>query len=73
MEVTPVNYDQLTTTERPKLNSSDIRARIPQARAYDRILKVARRKADLAGSPTYFEDFAEAIHYPSLEVEGLAG
>ena len=44
------------------------------ARAYDRILKVARTAADLGGSPDIrIEDLAEAIHYRSLDREGWAG
>ena len=124
VEVTPVSYDELTTTERPKLNSAQIRARVLQARglqaerfkniedvfcnaqmpsrmvhevcrldsagltllktamerlqlsarAYDRIIKVARTAADLAGSKDIrIEDLAEAIHYRSLDREGWAG
>ena len=44
------------------------------ARAYDRILKVARTAADLGGSAEIrIEDLGEAIHFRSLDREGWAG
>ena len=124
VEVTPVSYDELASSDRPSETSADIVQRVIRAReiqeerfkdvpdvycnahmpsrmvqeictvspagialvkkameklqlsarAFDRILKVARTAADLADSPDIkIEHLAEAIHFRSLDREGWAG
>lgn len=124
VEVVPVSYDELSSMERPKLTSEQIRERVIEARkiqeerykdfksiycnaqlpsrlvrqyceldqagqlllktamqklqlsarAYDRILKVARTAADLGGKEKIdIGHLSEAIHYRSLDREGWAG
>lgn len=123
VEVTPVSYDELSSTHRPEETSKDIVERVIKAReiqvnrykdidgiysnaqmpsrmvrevcqlstagltllktameklqlsarAYDRILKVARTAADLSASEDIkIEHLAEAIQYRSLDRDGWA-
>lgn len=64
---------QLSTAGNVLLKTAMERLQL-SARAYDRILKVARTAADLSGSKDInIEHLAEAIQYRSLDREGWAG
>ena len=67
------NYCPLGSVSRDLLKKAMERLSL-SARAYDRILKVARTVADLGGSPNIkIEHLAEAIHFRSLDREGWTG
>lgn len=74
--MTPKQLRQYCVLERPALQliETTMKQLGLSARAYDRILKVARTIADLASNTSILpEHVAEAIQYCSLDREGWMG